>query len=236
MRALLPKLAPLAVACAQAALAQPDLARVAAIVVAETNRFRAAERLPEVGAQRALADAAREFAAFMARTDQYGHEADGRTPSDRATAHGYDYCLVSENISYQYSSRDFETRELARRYVEGWKASPGHRRNMLAPEATDTAVAVARSAKSGKYYAVQLFGRPASRMVEFRVTNGAREPVRYRVAGKEFSLGTGAARIHQQCGPDEVSVAREKPVTPASGDRLVIVKAPGGKLAIRSDR
>jgi uncharacterized protein YkwD len=43
--------------------------------------------------------------------------------------------------------------------VEGWKRSPGHRRNLLAREATQTGVAVARS-DQGYYYAVQLFGRP----------------------------------------------------------------------------
>lgn len=53
-------------------------------------------------------------------------------------------------------------RELASRYFEGWKKSPGHRRNMLEASVTDTAVAVARSARTGRYYAVQLFGRTAA--------------------------------------------------------------------------
>ncbi len=34
------------------------------------------------------------------------------------------------------------------------------RKNMLAPEVTETGVAVARSGKTGRYYAVQMFGRP----------------------------------------------------------------------------
>src|SRR5207253_2501467 len=120
---------------------------------------------------RALADTARDFAEFMARTDRYGHEADGQQPSQRATAHGYGYCMVAENIAFQYSSAGFRSGELARRFVEGWKQSPGHRHNMLEPDATETGVAVAQSPKSGRYYAVQMFGRPQALRVAFRIAN-----------------------------------------------------------------
>ncbi|HUP98269.1 MAG TPA: CAP domain-containing protein [Usitatibacter sp.] len=137
-----------------------DVDRVEKIVVAETNEFRKEQRLTATAPETALRRTAEAFAAFMARTDKYGHEADGRSPGERAKSHGYDWCRVSENISYQWSSADFETAELAARLVEGWKKSPGHRRNMLDPSVTETAVAVARSPRSGKYYAVQMFGRP----------------------------------------------------------------------------
>jgi uncharacterized protein YkwD len=115
-----------------------------------------------VTANPVLARTVRDFVDFMARTDRYGHEADGKQPADRARGHGYDYCLVSENIAYQYNSAGFRTAALARDFVEGWKHSPQHRKNMLEPAATQTAVAVARSEKSGRYYAVQMFGRPKS--------------------------------------------------------------------------
>jgi len=151
-------------ACAMplAAAAQPDIARVEALVVDGTNEFRRHERLDAVRRNAHLAEAAREFAAYMARTGKFDHDADGRTPSQRAIAHGYPFCFIAENISYEYNSRDFDTGDLARRFVEGWKASPGHRRNMLRSEVTETAVAVARATASGapRYYAVQLFGLP----------------------------------------------------------------------------
>lgn len=141
--------------------ASPELDRVEAAIIDRTNQFRRDEGLRKVDVDRKLARAARAFANYMADTGKYGHDADGKKPSQRVKGQGYDYCLVSENISYQYSSKDFSTEELAGRYVEGWKNSPGHRRNMLEPAARDTAVAVARS-RSGYYYAVQLFGRPQS--------------------------------------------------------------------------
>jgi hypothetical protein len=226
-------------AAAFGALAAPDLPRVEEIVRDRTNDFRREQGLAALATHARLQAAARYFAEYMARTDRYGHEADGKEPSERARRHGYDYCFVAENISYQYSSEDFTTSDLARRYVEGWKGSPGHRRNMLAPIATDTGVAVRRSAKSGRYYAVQMFGRPDSASVEFRVTNAARDTVRYAVGGKAFTLAPGAARIHTQCGPEELVLvsARERErakVTPRNGDRWVVAREPGG-LALRAD-
>ena len=148
-------------ALAPAVGASPDLGRVEAAIVESTNQFRRDEGLRTVDVDRKLARAARAFANYMADTDRYGHEVDGKKPSQRVKIQGYDYCLVSENIAYQYSSRVLSTEELGGRYFEGWKNSPGHRRNMLEPAARDTAVAVAQSA-TGYYYAVQLFGRPQS--------------------------------------------------------------------------
>ena len=138
----------------------PDAAQVASLVVDGTNRFRHDNGLAPVAPERRLAHAAREFAAYMAQTDRLDHAADGRQPWGRARAQGYDYCLVAENIAYQYDSRGFATAQLARELVSGWERSAGHRRNMLERDAVDTAVAVARSATTGRYYAVQMFGRP----------------------------------------------------------------------------
>ncbi len=152
----------LACAVSPAAIAQPELARVEALVIDQTNEFRRHEHLDPVRRNARLGEAAREFAAFMARTGKFDHDADGRTPSQRAIAHAYPFCFIAENISYEYNSRDFETGDLAHRFVAGWKGSPGHRRNMLRSEATETAVAVARAPAPGapRYYAVQLFGLP----------------------------------------------------------------------------
>lgn len=217
-----------------------DLARVEDLIRDSTNDFRREQGLQPVEADASLDAAARYFAGYMARNDRHGHQADGKEPADRASRHGYDYCLIAENISYQYSSADFRTTELAVRYVEGWKNSPGHRKNMLSPNAMDSGVAVARSEKSGRYYAVQMFGRPKSASVEFRVTNAARDTVRYEVGGKGFTLSHGSARIHTQCGPEEVALAsardgKRAKTVPRNGDRLVVVRETGD-LALRTDR
>jgi uncharacterized protein YkwD len=217
--------------------AKPDLARVESTIIERTNEFRREQGLQALQRDARLEAAARYFAEYMARNDRYGHQADGKEPAERATRHGYDYCLVAENISYQYSSEDFRTADLARQYFEGWKRSPGHRKNMLAPAAIDTAVAVAKSEKSGRYYAVQMFGRPKAASIEFLVTNAARDRVRYEIGGEAFTLEAGAARIHTNCGPEELVLksGRDAPrarVTPRNGERLVVTKE-SGVLSIR---
>ena len=162
--ALFACLAPLSCALPWPADAQrhPDLSRVEAIVLEGTNEFRRTEHLDSVQPNSRLDEAAREFAAFMARTGKFDHDADGRQPHERALAHGYRYCFIAENLSYQYNTADFRTDVLAQRLVDGWKNSPSHRRNMLRDGVTETAVAVARVEGKGmtRYYAVQLFARP----------------------------------------------------------------------------
>ena len=145
-----------------AAASGPDLSRAAAGVVEATNALRRGHGLEPVVVEHRLEETAREFAAFLARTDRFEHTADGRRPQDRVKSHGYDYCLVAENIAYEFRSRGFEAGELARAVVAGWADSPGHRRNMLDRDATDIGAALARSPRTGRYYAVQVFGRPRS--------------------------------------------------------------------------
>jgi uncharacterized protein YkwD len=142
--------------------AKPDLARVAHLIVAHANDYRRGEGRGEVTQNTKLNDAARQLAEFMARTGKFAHDADGKRPWDRALQHGYQYCLISENIAYQYSSKGFSTAELAEKLFAGWKSSPGHRKNMLEQLVEETGIAVVRG-DSGRFYAVQMFGRPRSR-------------------------------------------------------------------------
>ena len=105
----------------------PDLPQTEVAIVELTNAFRKAGALQQVKPNPALAAAARAFAEYLARTGKFAHEADGRKPEDRAQAQGYRYCLVAENLAWNLNSRGFESAQLAREVVEGWKASPGHR-------------------------------------------------------------------------------------------------------------
>lgn len=206
----------------------PELPAVEKAVVAMTNEFRTSEGRAAVEPERHLQAAAREFARFMARSDRYGHDADGREPSERARAHEYDYCLVSENISYQFSSIGFRTGELATRLVEGWKKSPGHRRNMLDEGAMHTGVAVARSKSTGRYYAVQLFGRPRSQQLRFRVRNEAGAGVRYRLGGESFTLAARETHTHERCAREMLRLEGEaKGTEPRDGDELVVARGKG---------
>jgi uncharacterized protein YkwD len=182
-----------------------DVAKVTALIVDRTNDFRKAEKREPVKVNAELTKAAEYFARFMADTGKYGHEADDQKPSDRARKHGYDYCLVLENIAYQYSSEGFNTDDLATGLVKGWKESPGHRKNMLDPDVTETGVAVARSEKTGYYYAVQMFGRPKSAAIVFKVANQADVALEYTIGEEKFTLDPRYTQTHTRCRPSEVA-------------------------------
>ncbi|HZY84712.1 MAG TPA: CAP domain-containing protein [Gemmataceae bacterium] len=139
-----------------------DVAEVERLVVAYTNEFRREQGRPPLKVNDRLTKAAGYFADYLARTDRFSHSADGKQPSERATQHGYAWSVVAENIGWAYNSGGFSSEELARELVEGWKNSPGHRRNMLDPDVTEIGVAVAYGKWSGRYYGAQEFGRPKS--------------------------------------------------------------------------
>jgi hypothetical protein len=193
-----------------------------------------------VKANAKLVATAQYFAGYMAQTTEYGHTADGKRPSQRVKDHGYDYCIVAENIAYVYDSRGFATEQLAEKLFEGWKHSPEHRKNMLDPDVTDIAVAVAHSDKNGYYYADQLFGRPKSLAIKFRIENRSGEAVSYTVGGKTFELPPRMIRTHTRCRPGEVKFlwpGDDKPdaaVTPKGGERYDVTKE-GGRFALKKE-
>jgi uncharacterized protein YkwD len=230
--------------------ATPSLAQVtrvaavdSAFVVAEKgivergNALRRDEGRAALMPNAALTAAAREFAQYMARTDQYAHDADGRQPEQRAEAQGYAYCRLAENIAYQFSSAGFSDDELAQRFVQGWMNSPGHRRNLLDAEVTDIGVGLARSARTGRHYAVQVFGRPESMKSAFRFTNAARVAVTYELSGESFVLEPRMTREHVRCTPQPIAVllpGADQPLrlTPKPGERLRIQDS-GGRLRLQ---
>ena len=217
------------------ALAQsrvPDLGDTSKLVIEGTNRFRQEQGLAAVSSEAKLTQTARDFAAYMARTDRFDHDADGRRPPERARDHGYDYCLVSENIGFEFDSRGFATADLARGFVEGWKRSPPHRKNMEDGAAVDTGVAVARSAKTGRYYGVQMFGRPKALSVRFSVENRAGVTVDYRVAERTFSLPSRVVRTHTTCTSESL-VFEGQAVAAANGDRFVVARRGGEVMLLR---
>jgi uncharacterized protein YkwD len=225
----------------QAVGEQPDLKQAASLIVASTNAFRQEQNRGKVKVNAELTAAAQYFAAFMARTNKYGHTADGKRPADRVAAQGYEYCIVLENIAYQYNSAGFATATLAEKFFTGWKESPPHRKNMLDPDVTETGVAIAHSAETGYYYAVQLFGRPHSQTIEFTVANQAQATIRYRVADQTLELPPRYTRTHEQCRPPQVTFLLDdgkaeqpqtKIVRPKGGEAYV-VEGTAGKLSVR---
>ena len=142
--------------------AQPPPAftqEVEARVVALVNDFRVEHGLKPLEREARLDQAAQYFGGYMAHKGTLEHRADGSTPAARVKQRGYAYCVIAENIAYEYSSRGFTAERLARNFVESWQGSPTHRANMLDAAVTQTGLGIARSGR-GEYYAAQIFGRP----------------------------------------------------------------------------
>jgi uncharacterized protein YkwD len=216
------------------AAARPDLTVAAREVIQQTNGFRARNGLGELAPNDALANAAQRFADYMARTERYGHEADGRAPAERVSEAGYAYCLVAENIAFQMSTLGFATDELATRLVDGWQRSPGHRHNMLLAQALDTGVGIARGAQTQRYYAVQLFARPKSASARFEVANRGGATVQYNVDGDSFVLAPRVTRTHQGCFEGTLKVqwpdgSTSAPIRPRDGARYVAARDGEGR-------
>jgi len=213
----------------------PDLARVTKQVLAATNQFRTKEGRGELKVNAELTRAAQYFADFMARTDQYSHTADGKEPWQRGAMYGYDYCVFLENIAWAYNSMGFTAEEMARTFMDGWEKSPPHRKNLLDPDVSEIGVGVARSNKTGKFYAVQDFGRPKSQEIVFRITNATDTAVPYTVDGQSRTIDPRYTITHSRCRPPDVRIpqARAAGKQPAGG--AVLHPRSGAHYVIRQD-
>jgi uncharacterized protein YkwD len=129
-------------------------------IVEGTNAFRAQNGLGLLKPKVQLIVVAQNHARNMARqdkfgdSDQNGHILDGHNFEYRIEASGYSFERAAENVGYQRVHGD-----PAAAMMEDWKRSPGHRRNMLTPNITEIGVGAAQG-KSGRWYFVQVFGRP----------------------------------------------------------------------------
>ena len=209
---------------------RPDLKQVAISIIDKTNAFRKEQDRKPVKVNDKLTQAAQYFANYMAKTDDYGHQADGKQPAERAKKYGYEYCIVLENIAYAYDSTGFNNEKLADLFQKGWEKSPGHRKNMLDPDVSETAVAIARSETTGHYYAVQMFGRPQSQAIEFSIANRTDASIDYTLGGKKFTLQAKYTQTHTICRPADLIFNRpgdnlELPtIKPNANDKFIATK------------
>jgi len=217
---------------------RPNLDAATEAVVERTNAFRHKQNLAPLEVDADLTRTAQHFARYMAKTGRYGHRLNGSGPAERAGSHGYDYCIIAENIGRQFDSRGFSTERLVSGFVEGWKKSPGHRKNMVAPNVTEIGVGIARSEDSGYYYAVQLFGRPRSAMFSFELKNETDTTVDYSVGDESFRLPPRYRRTHRLCQPEPVRVEwsseRETATrNPRGGEAYRIVRGDDGRFQLQ---
>jgi uncharacterized protein YkwD len=203
-------------------------------VTALTNQFRKQNGLAPLDAEARLTETARYFAGYLASTGKLDHDADGTQPADRVKKHGYNYCMVAENLASEYSTGAFTPERLSQNFVEGWRGSPTHRENMLLPDVTQIGVAVARSPKDGEYFAVQVFARPMSQMVKFRVTNRSNATVRYEFRNRTIALGPRQGRLHESCVASPIRLetgGEHAALTPKDGARYIVTES--GRNAFR---
>jgi uncharacterized protein YegP (UPF0339 family) len=186
-----------------------------------------------------LAAAARGFAQYLAKTGKFAHEADGSEPQRRAEAQGYRYCLVAENLAMNLDSRGFESRQLAKEAVEGWKKSPGHRANMLQAGVTEIGVAVAQAPdKNPKYISVQLFGRPESLKIKFSLENRTSTAVPYALGAEAHTLPARTIVTHTMC--DASLLTFENAGTGVkfdvrNGDKFTARAGPAGSVELKRE-
>lgn len=186
----------------------PDLKEAAVLLVERTNEFRRKNDLQPVTRNRELDKAAEYFARVLAATQQFSHQADGKCPTVRAGEHGYQACFVTENIAYYGCPLRPAPKEVARRFIAVWDESPPHRANMLDPDVIHAGMAVARDEESGRCYAVQVFGRPRDRQIEFQVTNQSGSAVEYKLDEQTFQLPTRYTRTHRHCRTPKLTFPR----------------------------
>lgn len=130
-------------------------------IIEATNDFRREHALGPLAADVRLIVIAQNHARNMARQDKFGdsdkngHVLDGRDLAYRIQVGGYTYARVAENVGFQLHRPD-----PAGSMMAGWRQSTGHRRNMLLPDITEIGVGAAQG-RSGRWYFVQVFGRPA---------------------------------------------------------------------------
>ena len=223
-----------------------DLDKVNEGIIKRTNELRQREKQEPLKANPQLAKAAQDFAEVLATLDKLDHNADGKQPWDRTAEAGYKHSLVSENIAYQSTSAKITADELAEKFLESWENSPGHRKNLLDPHIMDLGVGLARSETTGRYYAVQNFGRLKSANITFKIVNQTESPVRYSLDGESFTIDPRFTISFERGRPpellflwdetDEVSESARQKIQPVKGASYTIRKSDEDVLRIDTEK
>jgi uncharacterized protein YkwD len=131
-----------------------DSNQVAQEVFDLTNEERVNAGLEELTWNDNLAQAAEDHCQDMIDRDYFDHYTpEGLSPGDRATAAGYEWLWIGENIAAGYAS--------AEDVMVGWMNSEEHKENILRTQFTELGVGL-RVSWSGRVYWAQEFGTPLS--------------------------------------------------------------------------
>jgi uncharacterized protein YkwD len=130
-----------------------DLAAVRAGMLARVNAVRKHAGVRPLRPNSQLDRAAQRHAEDMLARHYFAHESpEGRTVRERATAAGYDWREIGENIAEGQLTVD--------EVMDSWMHSPGHRRNLLDPGFKELGVGLAFGRSGDEYQVewVQTFG------------------------------------------------------------------------------
>jgi hypothetical protein len=161
---------------------------------------------------------ARQHSAAMYRQQALAHVlADGLDPGDRVARHHRSlFALIAENVAYQQNwPRDGN---LARRFVQSWMESPGHRRNILG---SYDLLEIGCHGDRALMYCTQLFAssaQPTINRIPYRQAPGSTLTLRLDgppIRGGRISLAPRDARPDGLGVPIEHAAARlTLPTTP----------------------
>jgi uncharacterized protein YkwD len=105
------------------------------------NQYRRDNKLKPLKLNAELTEAAKGHSRDLSKWDRISHYgSDGSNPWDRVKRTGYKARLAAENVGT--GQVDFEE------VMRGWKASPGHNKNLLLPDATEMGLALVQDPKS----------------------------------------------------------------------------------------
>ena len=127
-----------------------ELSKEEQTVLELTNKEREKEKLPALKPNKLLFEAARAHTANMAKKGEMNHELDGKNPSQRVKAVGYDYAWVGENIA---AGEQWSLPGL----MEAWMKSDHHRENILKEQYDEIGIGAVKGS-DGKIYYTQVFG------------------------------------------------------------------------------
>ena len=210
-----------------------DMALIEQQIFTGTNKFRIQEKRAALKWNPKLADSAKAFAEYVASTDKISHTADGKEPWDRTAKAGYEHCIILENIAYEYDSAGFTADAFTGDCVQGWENSPGHRKNLLDPDVQDIGIGLARSARTGRYYAVQDFGRPKSAMITFKVIDRIDTSVKYTIDGQACTANPGETITYERSRPPEVHFSWDEKTNVTQAGRKLFHPTNGASYTVR---
>lgn len=122
-----------------------DLESMEGEVERAINRLRVQHGRAPLVPSETLIEVARAHSGDMVRRDYFDHaDPDGGRPADRVGKAGIAWTRVTENIAMNTGAAD-----PVEKAVQGWMDSPGHRANILDPEATHTGVGLAEREDGG---------------------------------------------------------------------------------------